>query len=493
MQGARMLGWVVAAAVVWPQGPVLAQAGVAPSPVAAPQAPGAAPACTDLSCRRLGWSFYLPERNLLSVAAQHGGKPFLVHLDQDGCTTVSTPAPGRPSLKLINGPSDLVANIAQAAGLDASEATNLLSTQASVAFLARPDGSAGAPVAGFRSVQVEVTAIARTIDVDPSPRCIQESRLDPDVVRQLERLALVDPKAVALAASWDPYAEFLRSVGSHVVIQQQLGSRLLHWESTAADGRTGAADLVAKACVALEGLEGPEGWLVDDCRRYPNRDRGPARAIVSASQHLVQGGSKSMRLALQAPGPLKAATLRAFIASAGQADQAAGLAYLPVWRVLESIYGPACAAAGSGSPACQHLQRALALQATYEARLAIGCEQLKAQGFTYQQMAVAATSALGIDTYQCLLAKTGCRSNASCHLYWAKCFCHGPDCIAPSALAPGVTPPVWLNGIRGGRAGGYREGENNACHYQAGAAECQCNPGWDGGLPERAVYKQPAH
>ncbi|MDP2324238.1 MAG: hypothetical protein Q8N51_09450, partial [Gammaproteobacteria bacterium] len=91
----------------------------------------------------------------------------------------------------------------------------------------------------------------------------------------------------------------------------------------------------------------------------------------------------------------------------------------------------------------------------------------------------------------CVVSKTGCRSNDSCHLGGAGsvCYCYGPECIDTGDQVSGTN--MHRDRVRGDQSGSYDQGVNNSCYYKF-IAHCNCDTAWSGGLPERALYRQSA-
>lgn len=467
-------------------------------PAAAADAPAAAPAATRSEtraadrcpgglCSLIGRAVYAPERNLLSVAPQRLGAHVFVASAVTDCLAATPALPNQPpSLTELADAAMVVKTLAAEVGPADPLVIQAFSTQATLAWVF---GRAVAVTEPLAAVRTDLSRVAATLRIDGG--CLASERLEPAFQEALARLPLTPDGSMPDAAFWSPYEQFLRQHGSHLISGVQLGSRYAHWEARRAGDQGTTAQWLAKTCATLEGLESPEGSLLARCAGLANRDRGRAREWPSVSSSLVQGGRRDARVALQEG--FDRGVLDDFLRQAAEADQPAALEYRPLWTALAALYRADCERQrGVGdAPACAQLQRALNLQAAYEGWLALRCATLASgNGFVYQRLVrVDPQAASGYQTWHCQQAKTGCQSHDSCHYASgpAMCFCYGADCIAPAEPVPGSN--TWRNGIRGGRAGGGREGVNGSCHYVAFKG-CQCNPGWGGDLPARDIYVQ---
>ena len=159
--------------------------------------------------------------------------------------------------------------------------------------------------------------------------------------------------------------------------------------------------------------------------------------------------------------------------------------------MLLNLYQADCAKLGKASAACANVQRAVNLQAAYEGWLAVGCPVAKdGREIAYQRMAIEGTSSLGINTYKCVLSRSGCRTDDDCHiggLIASQCYCYGPGCIEQDSNSP--VAGTFRNKVRATKEGGTSEGVNSACYYKPGVY-CDCDKSWSGGLLDRNIYQQ---
>jgi hypothetical protein len=454
---------------------------------AKPAARQSTPACENDSCPGLGSGFYLPSTNALSVLT--GGRVFFARTKLGECATLSTIASASDSLSSVDSMQQFVENTSADLDVGGDYKTSTLTVQGTAQVMT---GSSSDITTAFHSVTLDVTTLTGAVDFKQDATCFAASNIAPEYLKDFEALALIAEDQVGNAASWDGYVQFLKTNGSHIMMQQQLGSRFQQWESSTSTTSSIARTLSAKACADVEGLgtgeAGSTGWSVSTCASYSKEEREKAQKETADSTKIIDGGTAKTRAELK-QGVTKA-RLGAFIGSAESADQAVAYTFKPIWELLDSIYASACAAGGKGSAACANVQRARNLQAAYEGWTAVSCPELKSGSLVYQTMAIEGTSSLGINTYKCTAAKTGCRASGDCHLGGALggvCYCYGNTCLDTGKKVSGTDQS--RTEVRGKQSGSYDKGVNNSCYYKA-SVHCACQNGWAGGLPERNLYLQ---
>jgi len=366
--------------------------------------------------------------------------------------------------------------------LSGSYPTQSLTAKGSVSVLT---GYSVHDTSHFHSTQLDVTVVTRAVDLLQTSACLgSESNYNSDYLSRLAALPLIsDPEETS---QWAPYVNFLEDQGSHMMIQQSIGSRFQQWESSESSSSSTANTLKVKACASVEGVGGKTGWSVEGCAAYSNSQKQSALATSTQSLRLILGGSTDARLALTEE--MSEENLQAFIASAEQGTHAVAYAFKPVWEMLITFYTGRCAATG-GTVDCENEQRAYNLQAAYEGWLGVQCPKLHTRnGVVYQQMVFSSSSGHS-RTYQCNAAKTGCHSNDDCHLGGAGsvCYCYGESCLDTGDAVEGSSKR--RSKVRGSKSGSYHSGVNNACYYHF-IAHCDCDHGWSGGLPDRTLYVQ---
>jgi hypothetical protein len=451
-------------------------------------------ACPHGICPGLGNSFYLPDINGFSVNT--GGIGFFKDTNLGSCATIRPDPRRTKDFQSSDSMERFTTSTMSDFGMDASYSTRSLTVRGTTQAMT---SSRSDIRSSFTSTHMDITTTTQTVDFNRTDhtKCYSASNLSPGYVEKLSALPSIAPAEAAAASAWQPYVAFLQGNGSHVMMQQQLGSRFQRWESSTSSARETLKTLKIKACAEVEGANpvGGGGWSVTSCGSYSSEERKEALRTDTKEKQLILGGTEATRTALH--DKVTPQSLSAFIASSAQGDQSIHFRFTPVWEVLINVYSPLCNAdvkggRGKGTANCQNLQRAVNLQAAYEGWLAVGCtpeSDDRGPWALYQAMKVAGTTSLGTNIYQCWLDKTGCRSNNDCRIGRgeAQCYCYGKSCIDAGALVPPGN--VRRNTVRRNLQGGYRQGVNNSCRL---TAYCSCNTTWPGGEPVRYLYKQTA-
>lgn len=444
----------------------------------------ATPACPGGICPGLANVFYLPETNAASTLT--GGTVMFTKRKLDECATYSTIERGQRNFATADNMQTFVSNTMASFNLSGDYKTSELTVKGTASVMT---GSSSDIRTSFTSRQLDVSMLTGVVDFELSTTCYSEGNIDPAFLEAFEALAPIDVTKVSEAAQWAPYESFLKQRGSHIMVQQLIGSRFEQWISSTSTATDIGKILEIKACAEVEGVKSGGGWSVATCAAYTTEEKQKALRQQSFDKRIVAGGTRETRTKVL-QGVITPEALDDFVAAAPDGTEAVSSTFQPVWRILIDIYTLKCAKSGKGSKDCANLQRAYNLQATYEGWVAIGCPKENDQrANVMQQMAVDSTSTYGINTYRCLLSKTGCRSNDDCHLGGggSVCYCYGQGCIDTGDPIPGST--YFRNKVRGSKSGSYDEGVNNSCTYRIGVW-CGCNSSWAGGLPERTVYRQ---
>jgi hypothetical protein len=444
------------------------------------------PACPNDICPGLGNGFYLPSVNSRSINT--GGRIFFLNRNLGDCAVRSDVKQNTRDFVSSDSMQRVVTQSMAEANLSGSYSTGVLSMKATAQAMT---GYASEVTTTFHSTHMEINVVSSSIDFQNDSRCFSGANLDPTMLTRFRSLALIDTGGTSInPSSWNPYVQFLTDQGSHIMMQQQIGSRFQQWDSSSSTASDIARTLQIKACAQAEGTQAGGGWSVASCSSYSKEEKEEAMRTETEHRRLILGGTDLTRN--EVTKELSKKTLDAFIDASKDGNQAIRFIFKPIWQLLYAIYEPDCAAAGRGSAACQNLQRAVNLEAAYEGWTAIGCPNMStSRGGFYQKMHVAGESTLGIQTYVCYAAKTGCQSNDDCHLGGAGsvCFCYGASCIDQGDAIRGTS--LYRNRVRGNQEGSYNQGVNNSCSYKF-LAHCDCDTRWAGGLPERTLYLQSA-
>lgn len=441
------------------------------------------PACPGGICPGLANVFYLPEQNAETTPI--GGAVMFKNRKLDECATISSIHKGQRTFVTADSMRDFMSKTMINFNLSGDYKTSELTVKGTASAMT---GSSSSITSQFHSRQLEVLSLSAIVDFDLNSKCYSESNIDPAFLQAFESLAPINPANVAEAAQWAPYESFLKQRGSHIMLQQLIGSRFEQWNSSTSTSTLVGKILEIKACAQVEGVQKGGGWSVASCATYTQEEKEKALQQQSFEKTVIAGGTAETRGALLKG--VNKPTLDAFIDSAANSNEAVRATFTPVWRILIDIYSIRCAKSGKGSKDCDNLQRAVNLQATYEGWVAVGClKENDGRGQFMQRMALDGTTTLGINTYRCLLSKTGCRADSDCHTGGAGtvCYCYGQGCIDTGPQVSGTA--MFRNKVRGTQSGSYNEGVNNSCNYKF-LAGCSCDTGWAGGLAQRTIYLQ---
>ncbi|MEM7303310.1 MAG: MAC/perforin domain-containing protein [Pseudomonadota bacterium] len=441
------------------------------------------PACPNNICPGLGNGFYLPSINALSINT--GGTVFFKDRNVGDCAEVYTVTQNSRAFQVSNSMESFVTAVAIEANVSGSYKSDALSAKGTATVMA---GSSSSITTTFHSTHMDITAVTNSVEFVQSSKCFSATNLDPQFLKSFEALAQIDPTKASESGQWAPYVSFLQTNGSHIMVQQQLGSRFQQWQSSTSTASGMENTLKAKACAEVEGTtETDAGWSVKGCAAYSTSEKEAALKTDTTSQSIILGGTATTRAGLTKA--VTKSSLDAFIDAAPQGDQAIRFMYQPVWLLLQQIYTPECSPSNKTSVGCQNLQRAVNLQAAYEGWTAVTCASEAPGGTELQKMVALAPNSNGIRTYQCNVTKTGCRSDSDCHLGGAGsvCYCYGPGCVDTGAQINGTK--FYRDTIRGSESGSYDDGVNNSCYYHF-IAHCDCDTSWAGGLPNRSVWTQ---
>ena len=441
------------------------------------------PACPGGICPGLANVFFLPEQNAESVLK--GGTVMFTNRKLGECAAYYSLERGQRSFATADSMQRFVSTTMANINVSGDYKTSELTVKGTASVMT---GSSSSLTTSFHSRQLDVSTLSGNVEFILDSKCYSESNIDPAFLQAFEALAAIDVGKVSDSAQWAPYESFLKQRGSHIMVQQLIGSRFEQWTSSESSETSIGQTLEIKACAQVEGVQKGGGWSVASCASYSQDEKEKALRQQSFDSRVVAGGTKETRAAILKE--VTKETLNGFIDSAADSNEAVRSTYQPVWRILIDIYSVKCAKSGKGSKDCANLQRAVNLQAAYEGWTAIGCpKENDFRGTVMQHMAIDGTTTLGINTYQCLVSKTGCRSNDDCHLGGggSVCYCYGQGCIDTGAQISGTA--LFRDKVRGEQSGSYNEGVNNSCSYRFGAW-CGCDTGWAGGLAERTLYRQ---
>jgi hypothetical protein len=440
------------------------------------------PACPDEICPGLGNGFFLPETNVGEVTKP--GNTVFLDRKLGRCVTLSSAPIERHIFQSAESMEQFTTSAMTEANLSGGLSTRKLTVKATTEALT---GSSTSITTAFHSTHMDIASGFQTANFNQDADCFFSGKnLDKRFLQDFEALPLIDPKQVSEAAQWSAYVKFLTSYGSHVMMQQLIGSLFQQWESATSSEKDISKLLKAKACAEVEGTKAGGGWSVESCASYSKEEKEQALKLSTHHLRLVLGGSADARKAVSQK--LDPDTLKAFITSAPKSTGAVQFMFRPIWQILDRIYTIPCSKEGKDSRACQNLQRAVNLQAAFEGWMAVRCQREEAMGVTYQKMAIDSTDSQGISTYKCTVTKTGCLVKNDCHFGgFFVCYCYGAGCIDRGDQ---VDTNTYRDEIRLKEKGSYTEGVNNSCYRKS--LTCNCDADWSGGLSDRNIYQQSA-
>lgn len=371
-------------------------------------------------------------------------------------------------------------SISTDSGVSGGLKSTMYSMKASVSKMTQ---SSSSDLSTFHSTHLDITTITHTVDFREDGKCLDSVEyFNEDWLSAFTSLGLIEASQAEDASSWLPYVNFL-SKGSHVMMQQQIGSRFQQWESSTSDSKDTAKTLQIKACAQVEGLSAAGGWSVQGCAAYNSAEKMAALKSSSSSSTLVLGGTRDSRAALQKG--VTQETLDAFIDDAESGTEAVAFRFKPIWEILISIYGVRCAQGGSDD--CDHLQRAYNLQAAHEGWLAFQCAPMYTADNAHWMQKMVAHSNSNIQTYSCMVNKFGCYEDSDCHnggTIGAACYCYGNSCMAQGDSIAGTDE----HRIRAIRSYVFESDVNPSCWYPF-LQPCRCNKAWNGG-GNTAIWRQ---
>jgi hypothetical protein len=448
-------------------------------------AAGDLPACPNNICPGLGNGFYLPAMNSLSIFT--GGAVIFQNRTLGSCV-ISQPTDIAHRQFDYTTSSD---NFLRAVSTEADLSGNY--NDLALTFNGTFQSTTGYNVASQQNVQslaLDITYLTGVLDFQQNSTCWTQSNVDPSFLAAFQQLPPIGD--ATQAASWTPYITFLKTWGSHIMVQESLGSRFQQWESVTSTQQISQNILQAKACADVEGISAGGGWSVTACGAYSSAQKQEAESFATNEEENILGGTEATRQALL--NGVTQQTLADFVNSADQADEAVEHGWTPIWSLLYSLYGPNCDASQKGS--CANYQRAVNLEAAYEGWLAVGCSTVSTEGTNVQAMMVASTDpTTGVQTYGCWAKKEGCITDDDCHaggFLRTNCYCYGSGCIVENPNQPvgdPASPSGYRDTIQLVQTGGYEEGVNNSCYYHIGG-ECDCSVDQIVGLPDRYLWQQ---
>ena len=447
-------------------------------------------ACPNNNCPGLGNAFYLPDFNSLNDTFT-GGVVVFQNRTLGGCVSFHKIPKASRKFTYNNDSGSFFDNVAADANLRGSYSTKSLTFSTTFNLTT---GYKAESKFDVQSLVLDVTYLTGVLDLQKNETCRAKANVSPSFLAAFTQLpaTIDDPTQTA---GWNQYLTFLRSWGSHIMVQASVGSRFQQWESVKKSQNVSESTLRAKACADVEGTSTTGGgWSVSGCAAYSTDQKQAAASTSTNVLQVVMGGTATTRKGLiKEGGVVTKQSLDAFIESADEADQPVVHGWEPIWVLLSSLYGPDCTSTGVN---CENYQRALNLEAAYEGWRAFGCPLIATDvpALPVQIMKAIADPKTGVKTYGCWVAKEGCVTGASCHgggFPWTACYCYGAGCVVKDPMQPigdPNAPTDYRETIQTDQTGSFNEGVNNSCYHYG--VTCNCDMGKVVGAPARYIWNQ---
>ena len=273
-----------------------------------------------------------------------------------------------------------------------------------------------------------------------------------------------------LSVSWQQYDTFLKTFGSHFVVQVLFGASVRQWTFAKSSHQYDSRKLLVKACIDSNAvtlnLKTCLGVTRDEYKKYKD---------LYASNYLeISGGNDQTRNKFSTNKTRQ--LLQQILNEGRKLSSPVGYKYKPIWDILLMRFY---------NDTRRHAI-AINLIQYYHGFKDFGCSlqtsgNTKLRSFEYRERD------LNMPIFQCILINKGYHSDSDCHIGGAGTvtYCHGSSCYdyRYPFLGEKATNVV----IREDQEGHYYEGINKSCRYKSlFKARCIYNRFppqniWDGG------------
>ena len=251
--------------------------------------------------------------------------------------------------------------------------------------------------------------------------CMNEGSLVQHLKEAYESL----PKSINqpwLPREWQPYQNFLKRYGSHIVVSMDYGASIYQYAFGETSSRYSEREFTVKACISLAGSPIVQKILdlqIKMCANITQDEINRVQHTYMTSTLVIKGGKASTRAALQKNRTEE--LIEQFLLEAQATDQPVKYKFVPIWEVLQQFY--------IGE---ENFVQAINLEAYYKGYLNFDCSYQKADsGTILRQFIFAPESTENYPIFQCVIPIQGCHSDDDCHFhltpYW--CSCNGDSCI----------------------------------------------------------------
>jgi hypothetical protein len=246
-------------------------------------------ACPNGVCPGLGRLFYLPDVN--AISSNTGGRQFFKNdpsVYNDKCAKVSSPInTSLDQFTQYQGMSSFVNSINSSSNLSGDIKVASLSMKATAELVTGFESTTSSSIG---SITFDRSSLTSVVDLQDNNECMSVENIDPTVLQAFTQLPILPLNAFVQDASWNPYVEFLRNHGSHIITQSTFGSRFQIWESTSSSSSETLKLLEAKACVELNGTSGEDTLAIAGCSAYDQSTRQQAASTSSNQFVVIRGG-----------------------------------------------------------------------------------------------------------------------------------------------------------------------------------------------------------
>lgn len=268
--------------------------------------------------------------------------------------------------------------------------------------------------------------------------------------------------------AWQPFRDFMKKWGSHIVHTAYTGAAYQSWSSARISNNYKQSQLEARACVKAEGLKGNG---LEACNRFDEREREEASRLNAFDTKRVRGGNSDTRRRLERDSATKD-LIEKFLREDDVDEQPVRYEFMPVWDFMLDR-------SDRGS---DDAKRALALQAYYQGWMATGCPLVMTTGQKNNnaQMMVPEYTKDKKPTghYLCIRRCQGCHDyNNDCHFEAAQACCraYGPSALRRVQGSDHVIRAPDYNSGWCDADNGCKYSISSGCHCERSNEEEGCN------------------
>ena len=259
--------------------------------------------------------------------------------------------------------------------------------------------------------------------------------------------------------SWEPYYNFLRTYGSHIITSVTLGTCVKQMTFAESSKSYSERDFEVKSCLSFAGPTAAGELGLKACTDITQSEKSEASKISTSDKVFVFGGIPDTRNKVLDPETRSPKVIQKLLDEASEAPSSIEHTFVAMWSILQSRCKP-------GSPC--HI-RGLNLQYYYLGFLNYGCNHVKGGKIEIQKFDYSSRATKTSPEFECSLAKEGCQSNDDCHYKAIWCSCHGNSCVR-------YKTETHDNGSK--KVTAYANSDTNwgwhGCGWRVAGSWCQC-------------------